>query len=132
MVAPLEGFFQSFLPVARPMKLSTAMGALSGKRVQAMLPRLVSNTACTGWGAAGVDVAAGLAAGLAAVDFGAVVPDWAVANPVRARIRIAGRTLRMGPPSCERCLGLRVVSQFEMHPKRNAMVASRPRTERTA
>src|ERR1022692_816875 len=97
MVAPLAGFFQSFLPVASPMKLSTVTGALSGKSVQVMLPSVVSKTACTGAvlaaGAAGL-----LAAGLVAVDFGAVLPVCAVAIPASAIQKIAVRKLRMVPP----------------------------------
>src|SRR5271165_6000290 len=91
MVTPLDGFFQSLVPVARPMKLSTVIGALSGNSVQVMLPMVVSKMACTGWGATGVDVAVGLAAG-----FAAVVRVCAMAAPNRVRMRIAVRTLRMG------------------------------------
>src|ERR1019366_2814016 len=93
MVAPLAGFFQSFLPVASPMKLSTVTGALSGKSVQVMFPSVVSKTACTGAvlaaGAAGLAPAGLVAAGLVAVDFGAVLPVCALANPTRVRQRIA-------------------------------------------
>src|SRR5271165_3542546 len=90
MVAPLEGFFQSLVPVARPMKLSTVIGALSGKSVQVMLPMVVSKMACTGCWVAGVDAVAG---------FAAVLPVCAIANPDRVRMRIAGRKLRIIPPS---------------------------------
>src|SRR5580698_4190869 len=39
------GLVQSFVPVARPMKLATPIGALSGKSVQVSLPAVVSITA---------------------------------------------------------------------------------------
>src|ERR1017187_9323451 len=94
MVAPLAGFFQSFLPVASPIKLSTVTGALSGKSVQVMSPSVVSKTACTGAlltaGAAGL-----VAAGLVAVDFGAVLPVCALAKPTRLRQGIAVTKLRI-------------------------------------
>ena len=49
--APLTGFFQSFVPVARPIKFSTPIGALSGNSVQVILPAVVSMIA-VGWPAA--------------------------------------------------------------------------------
>src|SRR5579862_6690069 len=42
IVLPLLGSFHSFLPVANPIKFFTASGALSGNRVQVMLPAVVS------------------------------------------------------------------------------------------
>src|SRR5579864_1186014 len=42
LLAPLTGFFQSLVPEAKPMKLATPMGALSGKSVQVILPAVVS------------------------------------------------------------------------------------------
>src|ERR1700722_2685691 len=36
------GFFHSFVPVARPMKLATPIGALSGNSVQVIFPTVVS------------------------------------------------------------------------------------------
>src|SRR5664279_5393912 len=103
MVAPLAGFFQSFLPVASPMKLSTVTGVLSGKSVQVMLPSVVSKIACTGSVLAADGAVAGLvaglvAAGLVAVDFGAVLPVCALAIPASAIQKIAVRKLRMVPP----------------------------------
>src|ERR1017187_3365309 len=100
MVAPLAGFFQSFLLVASPMKLSTVTGALSGKSVHVMLPSVVSKTACTGallaaGGAVAGLVAGFVAAGLVAVDFGAVLPVCALAKPTRVRQRIAVTKLRI-------------------------------------
>src|SRR5262252_7341421 len=97
MVAPLDGFFQSFLPVASPMKLSTVIGALSGKSVQLMLPALVSKMAWTGCDATGV---AGFAAvaGLAVEGFGGVVV-CAIPMPAMPSIKIAVRKLRMFPPN---------------------------------
>src|SRR5690348_4406423 len=73
LVAPLTGFFHCLVPVARPMKFLTVSGALSGYRVQVILPRLVSKRALGRFGAAAVVacvaglagvLAAGLAAGL--------------------------------------------------------------------
>src|SRR5215472_6867694 len=91
MGAPLEGFFQSFVPVARPMKLSTVIGALSANSVQLMLPAVVSKIACTGCDAAGV-------AGLAVEGFGAVVV-CAMARPEMMSIRSEVRNLYMIPPN---------------------------------
>src|ERR1700722_985031 len=47
----VTGLVQSFVPLAKPMKLATPMGALSGKSVQVSLPAVVSITA-VGWAAA--------------------------------------------------------------------------------
>src|SRR5271166_1053159 len=94
MVTPLDGFFQSLVPVARPMKLSTVIGAVAGNSVQVMFPMVVSKMACTGCWVAGVDAAAGFVAG-----FAAVLPVCAMAAPDRVRMRIAGRKLRIVPPS---------------------------------
>src|SRR6516165_9206721 len=95
MVAPLAGFFQSLVPVARPIKLSTVTGALSGKRVQVMLPMVVSKMACTGCGAVVAEAAGFVAAGFCVV----LVAVCAIANPTRVRQRIAIRKLRMVPPN---------------------------------
>src|SRR5271165_3609681 len=87
MVAPLTGFFQSLVPVASPTKLSTVIGALSGKSVQLKSPAVVWMRACIGClGAAGVvgfavlDVAGFAVAGLVAV--------CAAANAVSERAAI--------------------------------------------
>src|SRR5215469_10221772 len=99
MVAPLGGFFQSLVPVARPMKLFTVMGALSGKSVQLMLPAVVSKIACTGCDAAGV--AGFVAAGLAVEGFGGALPVCAAANPAMISTRITFTNLCMIPPNVE-------------------------------
>src|SRR6185312_1548932 len=57
ILRPLAGFVQSLVPFAKPMKLATPMGALSGKRVQVSLPAVVSMIAVGGAG--GVWVVAG-------------------------------------------------------------------------
>src|SRR5579864_553335 len=38
LLAPLTGFFQSLVPLARPIKFSTPTGALSGKSVHVIFP----------------------------------------------------------------------------------------------
>src|SRR5690242_15444773 len=81
----LTGLIQVLVPSARPMKVSTARGALSGKSVQVMLPALVSMTAL---GRAGVG-----AGGLAGV--------FVVCAKVRSENserRMAMLCLRMSPP----------------------------------
>src|SRR5258708_40052788 len=45
LVTPLAGFFQSFLPVARPIKFSTVIGASFSNKVQRNVPAVVLNTA---------------------------------------------------------------------------------------
>src|SRR5580692_7762445 len=50
------GLVQSLVPVAKPMKLATPIGALSGKSVQVSLPAVVSITA-VGWPEAAAGVA---------------------------------------------------------------------------
>ena len=103
MVAPLTGFFQSFVPVASPMKFSTPTGALSGNSVQFILPTVVSMMAvgfadatCTG-----VPATLGFAIVL---DFGAgaaCVPELDCAhpaNPAPAIIIRTANTLRMDAP----------------------------------
>src|SRR5436305_9528879 len=72
LLAPLTGFFQSFVPLASPMKLATPMGALSGNSVQFIFPAVVSITAV------GCDVEAEVA-GFAVVD-GLAELVWAAAN----------------------------------------------------
>src|SRR5579864_5369488 len=74
LVAPLTGFFQSLVPVARPMKLATVSGVSFSKSVQRRVPAVVLKTAvgsaetarCTGVLApvAGLAGVVGLAAGL--------------------------------------------------------------------
>src|SRR6266852_4318546 len=44
-VTPLAGFFQSFLPVARPIKFSTVSGASFSNKVQRNVPAVVLKTA---------------------------------------------------------------------------------------
>src|ERR1700737_213237 len=74
------GLVQSLVPSARPMKLATPTGALSGKRVQVSLPAVVSMTAV---GSAGV-VAAGLVAATAGAGFlaGAVLAAGVVCDHI--------------------------------------------------
>src|SRR6266851_2273519 len=64
----LAGLVQSLVPVARPMKLATPIGALSGNSVQVSLPAVVSMiaTGCAAAAAMGF-FTAGLVAGLGAV-----------------------------------------------------------------
>src|SRR5579864_6939577 len=69
LLAPLTGFFQSLVPLARPIKFSTPIGALSGKRVHIILPTLVLIIA--------VGFVAVAAAGLAALVVLAAVPGLA-------------------------------------------------------
>ena len=45
MVAPLAGFFQTLVPVARPMKLATVSGVSFSNSVQRILPAVVSKMA---------------------------------------------------------------------------------------
>src|ERR1700704_1787524 len=45
LVTPLAGFFQSFLPVARPIKFSTVIGASFSNRLQRKVPAVVLKTA---------------------------------------------------------------------------------------
>src|SRR5512141_3048004 len=92
-VAPL-GDFQSFVPLARPMKFATPIGALSGNSVHVILPAVVSMVAV------GCDEAA--AAGFAAVP--ALVEDCelvAVCAPAKPVSRIIPRitsAFRMDAP----------------------------------
>src|SRR5215469_536561 len=85
-VAPLMGFFHSFVPVASPMKFATPIGALSGKSVQVILPTVVSMMA-TGFGPAG-------AAGFAGADW-PTMPVCAVAEIANAK---RTSTVRMNTP----------------------------------
>src|SRR3954453_14973877 len=88
MVSPVFGFFQSFVPLARPMKFSTVLGALSGKSWQEILPIVVSKIAigCSHLSLADFSalcvlaVAADLA--FAVVDFDFVVADLVFAGVV--------------------------------------------------
>src|SRR5499427_4744460 len=99
MVAPLKGFFQSFVPVARPTKLSTVIGALSGKSVQLMSPAVVWKVARIGCfaGMACVPVADLGLAGLA-VDFGLVVAVCAASEATTVVMKTAISILCMRPP----------------------------------
>src|SRR5258708_13925842 len=45
LVTPLAGFFQSFLPVASPIKFSTVIGVSFSNRVQRSIPAVVLNRA---------------------------------------------------------------------------------------
>src|SRR5262249_30181247 len=88
------GFFQSLVPLARPMKFSTPMGALSGKRLQYILPTVVSMIA-VGFPAAWPAGLAADAAGFAAVD-GLAAGAWEVcATATAASNANTKRFLRM-------------------------------------
>src|SRR5438445_9889237 len=91
LVAPLTGFLQSLVPLARPIKFATPTGALSGKSVQVILPTVVSMMA-TGFAAA--DVVAGLAAPLGLVGAVCAHPGNLV---IRINTKIANE-LRMNFP----------------------------------
>src|SRR5215469_9739817 len=69
------GLVQSFVPSARPMKLSTPMGACLGKRAQCMSPALVWMMA-VGLASAAAPATGVRAGGLAA----GLVACWAVAT----------------------------------------------------
>ncbi|SPF32094.1 hypothetical protein SBA1_1030028 [Candidatus Sulfotelmatobacter kueseliae] len=94
MVVP-TGFFQSLAPDASPMKFSTPIGALSGNRVQVILPAVVSMMAVGRAGActAGWAAALGLAAGAAWL----LVCAKATKAVINISIRI-NNALRMGAP----------------------------------
>src|SRR6478672_10359569 len=77
-VAPL-GDFQSFVPLARPMKFATPIGALSGNSVHVILPAVVSMVAV---GCDEVPAAAGFAAVLALAEDGALGAVCAHAKPI--------------------------------------------------
>src|ERR1041384_7950460 len=62
-LAWLAGLTQSLVPLAKPIKLATPMGALSGKSSHFILPTVVSMTAV---GPVGRGATAGLAAGVVA------------------------------------------------------------------
>src|ERR1700722_9706233 len=66
LVVPLAGFLQSFVPVARPMKFCTPIGALSENSVQVIFPAVVSMIA-VGLAGAGWVAAVAAAPGFAAV-----------------------------------------------------------------
>src|SRR5579863_8470939 len=101
LLAPLAGFFQSFAPVASPIKLATPTGALSGKSVHVIVPTVVLMMA-TGFAAVCVAVP-----GLAAVpDFAGA--DWLIipvcASPTVAASKIVPTiksALRMSVPCSE-------------------------------
>src|SRR5258708_34021228 len=86
LVTPLGGFFQSFLPVARPIKFSTVIGASFSNRLQRKVPAVVLKTA-TGFpeGATGFLVVAwtGAFAVLEVLGFaaGAACPNEQTATP---------------------------------------------------
>src|SRR5579864_628282 len=123
LVAPPTGFFQSFVPVASPMKLSTPMGALSGNSVQVILPAVVSMIA-VGWAGAGLAAVVVFAAG----DVCVFAPDWeatdagvdwaAVPDCADARIAIEmnmkiASALRMGAPREEIILQMVNVALYD-------------------
>src|SRR4029077_8794696 len=114
LVTPLAGFFQSFLPVANPMKFSTVIGVSFSNSVQRRVPAEVLNTA-TGLpeGAAGFltgafDVTGGLgfAAGTACPNELAPTPRTAAQSSNR-RMNVPRRNrmdLRVRLPSnCTTC-----------------------------
>src|ERR1700737_514969 len=101
------GLVQSLVPSARPMKLATPTGALSGKRVQVSLPAAVSMTAV---GPVEVVVAGLVATAAAAAGFlvGAVlaagdVCDHIVVHPAEINKRVA--KIRMEAPGCRSLIG---------------------------
>src|SRR5579885_2243914 len=100
IVAPLMGFFHSFVPVASPMKFATPIGALSGKSVHVILPTVVSSIA-TGFGAEG-------AAGLAGADW----PTMPVCAAAVMDNRKMANVLRIGTP---RMIGYRFNRNFELY-----------------
>src|SRR5271165_2484794 len=78
IIWPVLGFFHGLVPSASPMKLATVSGALSGNKVQVMLPSVVSM--------------------MAVVPFGAGAAACAPASEVRLRQRIAITRLRIQSP----------------------------------
>jgi hypothetical protein len=94
LVAPLIGFFQSFVPVARPIKFATPIGALSGNSVQVIFPAVVSMIAV---GLALVAAAAGFVAVVAA--FWPTIPVCAIAaNGIAHAIPKIATALRINTP----------------------------------
>ena len=81
LLAPLTGFFQSFVPLANPMKFSTPIGALSGNNVQVILPAVVLIIAVGSVEVAGLGVPLGLAA----------APVLAAGAALRSRLRHRSR-----------------------------------------
>src|SRR5437016_3554054 len=91
------GFVQSFVPCARPMKLATPMGACSGKRVQVILPAVVSMMAVGPAAGAPASLAAAVAAVFLA---GAVLVAGAAwdqpAEHIAEISKITEKQIRMG------------------------------------
>src|SRR6478672_10115635 len=97
------GFVQSLVPWARPVKLATPIGALSGNRVQVSLPAVVSMTA-VGKAAVGVaglaaTAAAGFLAG-AVLGAGAVCDHPAEQAAISRQIEKQIRMYAPGPGLC--------------------------------
>src|SRR3989442_4468156 len=85
----VTGLVQSLVPSARPMKLATPMGALSGNNLQVSLPAVVSMSAV---GSAEAAVA-GLAAGAAGFFARAL---WAAFGPRIQKGQNSKETIRKG------------------------------------
>src|SRR5450755_1841653 len=114
------GLVQSLVPVAKPVKLATPMGALSGNRVQVSLPAVVSMMAV---GSAAVGAAGLAATAVAGFLTGAVLAAGAVCDHPAAHVAtsktiekqilmdapgrrtLPGRTAEVGCPhmGCDDC-----------------------------
>src|SRR2546423_1075936 len=92
LVTWLTGFFQSFVPLARPMKFATVSGVCFSNNVQRILPAVVSMTA-TGLPEVVGAAPPGFAAGCLRVAV------WAVSPPdMRATTVMVARDLGMESP----------------------------------
>src|SRR5437879_4845729 len=95
LVALLTGFFQSFVPEARPIKFATPMGALSGNSVHVILPAVVSMMAV---GLLAVAAVAGLAAVLVLAAGALLLVCPTAHDPAINRIPKAANVIRMIAP----------------------------------
>src|SRR6185503_15818712 len=96
MVLPVEGSFQGLVPLAKPTKLATAFGALSGKSVHFRSPAEVWMVA-VGEPFAGAALLAVFAPALGAVPVAGVVGLLCApaARPKHSKINAARVTIRL-------------------------------------
>src|SRR5664279_693802 len=91
IILSVLGSFHSLVPVASPIKLATVSGALSGKRVQVILPAVVSMTAVGSTGFSALFSVAACCCEVVLPVAGVFVVVCAVMKPVRLKHRMVAR-----------------------------------------